>query len=428
MQRSELTLQLRKEETNQFFHFVFVFSGRSRHYEAKSDWHFKMRERRANSSRENKLPFGDSENLVDVLQQTAAYRATNPLDKIFALEGLVDPIMAQLLDISYKRPLSEVYRKVTVQAVISSSDFGSLVRIFDFLRDSRKTIEARQLWPSWIIDFTYSDAAQRKVQDETNMYPTFEGCIYSAAHAIQHGWADREGDTFLPDGIFFSSKTLHCFGSCIPTTCGTFSIKLMPLSTGWDDPLWHGFRNVFRDDFAASRNPYLAAPYIGGDKDFDQSWSRRVKPAIRPQMPSISKSQSEGPDAPDELAEKWMLGLRELWSLGYDREKGAVWALSDPNLPPIVPLSERCWACVGKYAMFLESGLVALSRVAHSEGDLLALLGGTGVFLHLRPVEREGEDPQYRIVSRALVAGTLQGNVQAVLEEESAYDRYFEIV
>lgn len=500
----------------------------------KSDWHFKLRD--GKTGVRGKSTKWNSEPLIDVLQQTASYRATNPMDKVFALEGLLNPIAAQLLNVNYERSLHEVYRQITVQAVTTPEDFGALLRIFDFLPDQQLTEggEARQPWPSWVFDLTYSNAAQHKVQDETIIDPTFEGALFSTAEAIGTDWArtHQEDITASQHGTFLTPEVLHCFGFCIFTD-DAFSIELMPLFADEDDRQWHGFRNVFRDDLKASRNPYLAEPHLGGVRDgllseLDDAVSlpgrgsmmrhgrqtpetpellpRRPDSTIPPTSACCSSSSSSSADAtsssspalshpqtdhplsshitttippvsdppftipsspiplsslpsfissvlsstphtptspsppppsqnttttqntPHPPAQKWLLNLRSLWSLGYNREEGAVWALSDPNLPPIVPLGIRCRACIGKHAIFLESGLVALSRAAYVQGDVLALLGGTGVFLHLRPVAREGAGLAYRVMSRVLVAGTLTGEVEGVLKGEEAQWMHFEIV
>lgn len=434
--------------------------------ESKTKLSFKLRERKAV---DEKLPYWRSERLLETLEQTAPYRAAMPIDKIFALESLFNPVMGSLMDLNYNRPVSEVFQKATLQAATNSADFASLVKRFGFLTDGKGQSGSRQPWPSWVLDFTYSDAEQRRVDDAVVEYPTFEGALFSAANAIGHSWAPEE---YRASGnVFFTPKILYCYGMCIPTG-DAFSIQL-PAPSADDDPQWYGFRNIFREDFKASLSPYLGEPHLenpmikhmlmgapfpdfsalnvyGSDLDSSDDdvlgpWGRtsgrprpwrRVPPLLRPKRASpLSPGDTTDGSAvlyadrtvSNELGNSWLRGLNELWSLGYNRSEGAVWSIADPNRPPIVSLYSRGWECEGKHAIFLDTGLSALSFVAYEKGDLFAMLCGTGVFLHLRPVGRAGDNSQYRIVSRLLVAGTLKGEVTPLFEKEGAYMREFEI-
>lgn len=396
-----------------------------------------------------------------------------PVDKIFALQSLFNPVMGSLMDLNYDRPVSDVFRKTTRQAATNSADLASLVKRFGFLTDDKGQPGSKQPWPSWVLDFTYSDAEQRRVDDAVVEFPTFEGALFSAANAIGDSWTPEE---CRPSGdVFFTPKILYCCGMCVPTG-DAFSIKL-PQPGADDDPQWYGFRNIFREDLRASLSPYLGEPHLENpmikhlmmgapepdfsalgmgvyERDLDSSddddepgpWGqntgrprpwRKVPRLLRPKRTSLlspgdttdgSAILDEDRSVSTELGNSWLRGLHELWSLGYNRSEGAVWSIADPNRPPIVSLASRGWECEGKHAIFLDTGLCALSCVAYEKGDIFAMLCGTGVFLHLRPVGRAVDDSQHRIVSRLLVSGTLKGDVDPLFEKEGAYMREFEIV
>ncbi|KAL1882921.1 hypothetical protein Daus18300_000559 [Diaporthe australafricana] len=312
--------------------------------------------------------------------------------------------------------VSEVFGKTTPQAATNSADFASLVKRFGFLGDRKGISGSRQPWPSWVLDFDYSDAEQRRVDDAVVEYPTFEGALFSAANAIGDSWTPQE---YRASGnVFFTPKILYCCEMCIPTG-DAFSIQL-PAPSADDDPQWYGFRNIFREDFKASLGPYLGEPHLenpmikhmlmgapfpdfsalnvngsdldSSDDDEPGPWGRSSgKPRPWRKVPSLLRPKRSSPPTPEdttdgsaaldadrsvsnELGNSWLRGFNELWSLGYNRSERAVWSIADPNRPPIVSLSSRGWECEGKHAIFLDTGLSALSSVAYEKGDVFAML------------------------------------------------------
>lgn len=150
----------------------------------------------------------EDENRLDhIIDLSGTHRASDPRDKIFALESLLPKCMSRLLHIDYNESCEYVFKRVTARLY---NDGGSLLMAtkFHFLFDSHTNTTS----PSWVLDFTYNDMASSD-RSTSALYTntvTLEEYIYetSSSHPV-------EKEKLFSKQSLATPTTIFCFGMCI---------------------------------------------------------------------------------------------------------------------------------------------------------------------------------------------------------------------
>lgn len=155
----------------------------------------------------NRSPFINP--LAVVLRQTGAYRAWNSLDKIFSLESLLPRSSGLLINIGYGGSYGVVFRRVTARSY--NHDNIRLIKHYKFVFEYQLPLCEATIGPSWVLDFTYSDAIRHEswVAKATDTV-TVDGFIHESE--IYDPWSDGNYVDYV---CFATPKTLFCRGRCI---------------------------------------------------------------------------------------------------------------------------------------------------------------------------------------------------------------------
>ncbi|KAI0549425.1 heterokaryon incompatibility protein-domain-containing protein [Xylaria curta] len=94
--------------------------------------------------------------LGGLLELVSGYRATDPRDKIFALESLLPRSVGRLINVNYNESTEAVFRRTTAQ-LLNLVD----IRRYSLLIECQNSRNNTHSGPSWVHDFSYTDPASR---------------------------------------------------------------------------------------------------------------------------------------------------------------------------------------------------------------------------------------------------------------------------
>ena len=90
-----------------------------------------------------------SHDLLPMLHVTRSCSATDPRDKVFALMGLAEESVRNIIEIDYSKPVSQCYTRVGVELILRDQNFGILSYSF-----SEPGLRHRNMiLPSWVPDW-----------------------------------------------------------------------------------------------------------------------------------------------------------------------------------------------------------------------------------------------------------------------------------
>ncbi|KAK7756685.1 hypothetical protein SLS62_001126 [Diatrype stigma] len=150
---------------------------------------------------------------TSLLGHTSHSRATNPRDKIFALESLLpERGLGELINVDYSEDISDVFRRATARS-FNSPDSGQLhlMVYFNFLFESQSRKGENLSGPSWVLDLTYSDAPFRCNKVTNWNHPdgvTLDGYLFSNKSALS-----EQNITNMV--TFTTPECLYCAGCVI---------------------------------------------------------------------------------------------------------------------------------------------------------------------------------------------------------------------
>ncbi|KAI0479752.1 HET-domain-containing protein [Xylaria cf. heliscus] len=311
--------------------------------------------------------------LAHILEVTDTYRASVPQDKIFALESLLPRCLGRLINVDYGDDRMTVFRRITARYYNKTTELF-LVNFYKFLFESPSLPGETPGCPSWVLDFTYSDASRHKSTSARGMEDlvTLDGFL----HRSRSDYHRIDGD--MPD-CFATPKTLFCTGRYIDRIRMTRSIP----NVSDDEPLRDCKRlimNIHR----------LRQSILGAEATSDAGLSA---------VPS----------------------LLQLFCM-VDNEKDL-----KGDLNGLVKARNKELA--GKTCFITGKGLVGISTARFEPGDSLALLHSAPVYLILKEVgDRNGNSSAakvHRIVARAAIAEGLGASKTLI---ESSPSQRFQIV
>ncbi|KAI0855666.1 heterokaryon incompatibility protein-domain-containing protein [Xylaria cubensis] len=153
--------------------------------------------------------------LYSLLDETAAYRATDPRDKIYALESLLPRCIGKLIRIDYNEDYKITFACATARCINAQQSYN-LAAKFNLLIDSttmgnKSSVAAdgeATTHPSWVLDFSYcdSDIRSNEVASNINSIVTLNGFLLHNAFKIQK--SKRQ----VLNRMFATPTTLFCDG------------------------------------------------------------------------------------------------------------------------------------------------------------------------------------------------------------------------
>ncbi|KAI1162114.1 heterokaryon incompatibility protein-domain-containing protein [Nemania serpens] len=148
--------------------------------------------------------------LPSILASVSAYRASDPRDKIFALGSLMPRGEGRLINVNYSEPTEAVFRRITARCL--NRLCGNIISRYSLLIDGKNNLSDSPAGPSWVHDFTYSDAGS---QSYLRSEATLDGML-----------AEKDRVHPLGPGVCLATpKTLFCSGVCISII---YYMKLFP--------------------------------------------------------------------------------------------------------------------------------------------------------------------------------------------------------
>ena len=288
----------------------------------------------------------------DAVWRSQTSRASNPRDKIFALESLLPKWVGRLIYIDYKEPCEYVFKRVTARLYNDGGTF--MASICPLLTERHYNTRG----PSWVLDFTYSDALlrQSKIAYHEDDPVALSGFIY------ENGNSHPVCNEMLKDNHNFAT----------PTTIFCTGIRV--------DYIWKTAQ--IQRPSSERKCPFIAA--LAYDVDIKRRSRRGLK----------KQESLPGYD----FISPGLLSLIFFFAL----QAGA--RVPGGNMGRL--LQHRLDAILGKHYFITEGGIVGLAASPVKEGDCLALRYNTPVYLIMRQVqdhERSTDTVQHRVVARAVV-------------------------
>ncbi|KAI1358932.1 HET-domain-containing protein [Xylaria arbuscula] len=310
---------------------------------------------------------------------TDTYKATNPLDKIFALESLLPRCVGRLINVDYSEDRETVFHRMTARVYCSRG--LPIIKFYRFCFETTLAAGITVKGPSWVIDFTYSNASERVEQVEwlAENRVTLDAFIY-VCNIIDIS-ADADETCILP---FATPKTLFCHGRCIhPIQITGIIPKLSDEEP--EDGYFDALLSLIYKSIAGHE-------LIGKLKEFTSRATPLLDLFCLIPEEKVDKSQER------------------------HAHSGAL-------------IKSRNQELFGKTYFITSGGIVGISTVPVEQGDILARVHTAPVYLILRDVEdakgKSTAPQKHRIVARAVIAEALDNTRERIL---SAPDQELQIV
>ena len=280
-------------------------------------------------------------------------RASNPRDKIFALESLLPRWAGRLIYVDYEESCEKVFKRVTARLYNGSGVFF-MASLFPLLTECHGDTDG----PSWVLDFTYSNPGFRQGRAAKNGTDpvTLSGFILDTveSHPVCK-------ERLVAPGVFTTTTTIFCTGIRVDYIWKTAQIQRM---------------NAELEILVITE----LARYV--------DTKRRSRRGLDEQhfLPDSGKIHPG------------LISLIFFFLLQIDgRVPGGDLAALGKH---------RLHAVLGKHYFITQGGIVGLAASPVKEGDCLALCYNAPLYFIMREVQedtRSKETVQLRIVARAVV-------------------------
>ncbi|KAI0880035.1 heterokaryon incompatibility protein-domain-containing protein [Annulohypoxylon maeteangense] len=296
-----------------------------------------------------------------IIHFTNAYKATNPQDKIFALQSLLPRWLGQLIHINYAETCEDTFTRATAR--LYNKGGMAVVSVLKLLVETRTDRKATPTAPSWVIDFTFSEA-HRFTSDDAKM----------ATHHV------------TPDGFIFSRIRSH-------------PARRRPIGSRC---------------FATPRSLFCSGIYI------DRIWKTDLMNEYKDELHTSLLGFKIGRE------QRQRRGLGESFT-SFSAEASSIVCfiamISGKVLEgDFLDLLQHRYANIynGDHSYFItDKGLLGMATTSTRVGDKICLLQGVPVYFILREVEVLGGklegSLQHRIVARAALNDTF-GDLDKVLD------------
>ncbi|KAI0543380.1 hypothetical protein F4679DRAFT_569064 [Xylaria curta] len=313
--------------------------------------------------------------ISELLAKTSAFQATDPRDKVYALESLLPRFAGKLICIDYSEDYETVFKRATARCY-NVYQALPLSRYFPFLFEAPICSDNLSSCPSWVLNFRFSDAVTRRQQGMDPENVTLENLIFEkgityADHMPRH----------IVGPIFATPSTLFCTGSSIDSLCKTGVIRTDEREKQWLKFLF------FASDVRDQRRLILARAPKYGHVDPMQDYFAKTE---------LDDDTAE--DSRDKSADE-QIKLMGFFALMSDYKS--------PVGESTERLNTRFKNVNGKDYFITKKGLVGIATAPVQEGDILALLHKAPLYFILREVDAQTGDAKgeqkHRIVARAVV-------------------------
>ncbi|KAI1385658.1 HET-domain-containing protein [Hypoxylon trugodes] len=308
--------------------------------------------------------------LPSLLLHTCICQATEPKDKIFALASLLSKPLGKLIQIDYSEECEETFKRATARSI---NGYGlGLTSSFNFLFESSLREGKTPTGPSWVLDFTYSDAQFSR----SNSPRDWIDGVTPNTFMYDHGPPKVRKAPF--GRIYATPKSLFCAGCRIDEVC-----HIGKVANPHDFPLPSDISELFSKEgyplniFKLPYAIYMARGKLLGQVDFQNP---------------IDIIQADDEETLDKL--KFYM---ELLSPKFERPLLKGTTMADLGFLNYELADQLCF--------ITKEGLVGLSTAPIEPGDSLCYIDTARVYIILRDVKDENGSPRTRrIVSRAAIS------------------------
>ncbi|KAI0892961.1 heterokaryon incompatibility protein-domain-containing protein [Annulohypoxylon nitens] len=301
-----------------------------------------------------------------LLCKTDTYRATDPRDKIFALQSLLPSPLGALICVDYNDSCEDTFKRASARCFNSTLPDRHITAIIKLLIETQPRDGKVSITPSWVQDFTYSDAPFHRVGSGSTA--NLDGYLFDDAH----GQPLYQESMVAPELFFATPKVLFCTGVSIDMVVATGPIPDLS-GPGSVEKLAKFIR-----DSIIYQSPHLREERIAARTREDAGGSSvGLDPSYREIIHLFSLNAAEEP-------------IRKTLELRDELING------------------RLKAIAGKNYFSTKNGYVGIATCPVEEGDIFGLLHMSPVYYVFRKVAYEGDEPssvqEHRIVARAVVS------------------------
>ncbi|KAI0418321.1 heterokaryon incompatibility protein-domain-containing protein [Xylaria grammica] len=315
-----------------------------------------------------------------LLHQTGRHRSSDPRDKIFALESLVSRYRGRpFIHTDYNDTHEQVFGRVTAMYYNQSPDLY-ITSQYGLYVESQMAKTKAPACPSWVLDFTYSDAELYRSGESATV--TFDGAVMANAFWSSENRAGSFDHIRSHRPCFATPKTLFCSGFCIGVICKTGEIP-HPTPTNDDENIASSLVDITG---SLPRSGFFT----------QLLWNR---------------------DILDRIA--------DFFALDLGMENSMAFRTLESNI-----YSQRRKEIGGKFYFVTDTGLLGIAASPPQIGDIIALITISPVYCVLREVRKDDNQTQaeqHQMVARALVHAK-PDETKAFLDQDSVNHRSFQIV
>ncbi|GAW19074.1 hypothetical protein ANO14919_085580 [Xylariales sp. No.14919] len=322
----------------------------------------------------------DPELFPYLLRLTGRHRSSDPRDKIFALESLVARHLGlPFIHTDYNDTNERVFGRVTAMYYNQSPDLY-ITSQHGLYVESQMAKTKAPTCPSWVLDFTYSDAELYRSGESATV--TFDGAVMANAFWSLENRPGSFDHMRSHRPCFATPKTLFCSGFCIGVICKTGEI---PHRTPTDDH--KNFASFLADVTVLLRRSGFFTQLL---------WNRDITGRIA-----------------------------DFFTLGLGTETAMAFRTPDNDI-----YSQRLKEVGGKFYFVTNTGLLGIAASPPQIGDIIALITISPVYWVLREVRKDDNQTQaeqHQMVARAFVHAK-PDETKAFLDQDSVNHCSFQII
>ncbi|KAI1362778.1 heterokaryon incompatibility protein-domain-containing protein [Xylaria arbuscula] len=328
-----------------------------------------------------------------IICATSHYKATDPRDKYFALKALLRNSKGKLMCTNYNESTETVFRRATARCYNGSSRL-EITTTFDLFVEIPQATGSNASTPSWVVDFTYSDAHHHTSLHGDKV--TFRGYIRD-----KENWNPRYNPDIGIGRCFATPKTLFCPGLSIDSILSTRLIPDLSNSEHFDD-----------DKLAE----FLTSMTIQDERSYwaKKGWEIYQSRVYGWVVEVIKRQHEQGHRKSDELVNGIVDDLdvptgdiTKLFLLGGGLSLNTEVSSDSRTNSTDRQIQRRVSRLAGKQFFTTKRGLCGISTAPVKEGDTLAVTDASPVYYIFREVKtsngRSYLAQRHRIVARVVL-------------------------
>ncbi|KAI0544693.1 hypothetical protein F4679DRAFT_564077 [Xylaria curta] len=358
-----------------------------------------------------------------LLCETSYYKSTDPRDKYFALHGLSPRSKRRLMYVDYTKSERAIFQHVTARCYNTSEHLG-MTTTFKLLIESKPT-GGDAPGPSWVHDFTYSDA--RYHESDRSGKVTFDGYLYTESN-------------WQPEYDYQNAQKTMCFATPRSLFCSGLNIAIIRET---------GFVPQLQENEFSFERLYTFLK----DVQVRQNWTKRQKlhddgldlygnriSMIECLYADLYDAIVCHPERTNEFHAAWEESPRDesplrLFYLVQGRNNinlftlGGMSSLQTESATMKSVMQRRAAEVSGMQYFITDKGLVGIATAPVTEGDVLAVIHAAPAYFILREVKSsDGHSfvvQRHRMVARAVLSEKKDAMKKKMADLET---RIFQIV